>query len=125
MWQGAALDLVILFDVPREIIMVIDHKARARAAWPYLVKQARLQQNITYGSIAGLLGLHHRSARWFLSVIQEYCSANSLPPLQVLVVNKRTGIPGSGYVASKRSEKALQKAIRKTCSFSWPKKAPF
>ena len=105
--------------------MALDHTARARAAWPFLVKQAKLQQYITYGGIANQIGLHHRAVRHFLGIIQEHCAANNLPPLQVLVANKRTGLPGCGYIASKRSGILLLKAKQKTCKYKWPKKAPF
>lgn len=103
----------------------INHVERARAAWTILVKLARKGKKVSYGELSRPLGLHHRSARWFLGVIQEECQRQSLPPIQAIVVNKRTGVPGSGYVATSRQGKSYRKAIRRVHEYAWPKKAPF
>jgi hypothetical protein len=79
----------------------------------------------TYGEISGKIGLHHRSAAYFLGVIQEYCGQNSLPFLNALAVNKGTGLPGKGYTGSPRSYKAHQMELAKVRRKKWPKKAPF
>jgi hypothetical protein len=86
--------------------MKIDHFKRAAQAWPILAKQANKKgKPFTYGELCSKLGLHHRAAGWFLGVIQRYCYQEGLPPLQALAVNKRTGLPGSGYVGSSRNQK--------------------
>ena len=51
---------------------------------------------LTYGELCMRLGLHHRAAAWMLALIQDWCSRERLPPLQALVVNARTRLPGSG-----------------------------
>lgn len=105
--------------------MSVDHFARAKKAWPYLVKRAeRGDPPFTYGELSALLGLHHRSARWFLGVIQEYCRRHKLPPLQALAVNKKTGLPGSGYVGSPRTTAEHKHALKRVRSKKWPSKAP-
>lgn len=107
--------------------MAIDHHARARKAWRQLVKCARAKQGnlISYGKLAGEQGLHHRSASWFLGVIQEYCADQNLPPLQALAVNRRTMLPGAGYRGSPTTAKLHQRAVKKVRSFAWPMRAPF
>lgn len=103
----------------------IDHVARARAAWKPLYKLARKGGCISYGALTKPLGLHHRSARWFLGVIQEECRRQNFPPLQAIVVNKQTGAPGAGYVATGRQGKTYRKAVQRVHKYRWPKKAPF
>jgi hypothetical protein len=102
------------------------HERRARRAWPLLVKRAASgRPPFTYGELAGRLGLHHRSAAWFLGVIQRYCRENNLPPLQALAVNARTKIPGGGYHGSARTVRAHAQALAAVRKAPWPNKAPF
>ena len=103
----------------------IDQRARARRAWPRLVDVSRRRGRITYGALAAALGLHHRAASWFLGEIQRYCRDQGLPPLQALAVNRRTKLPGTGYVASARSGAAYQRALDRVYVFRRPKRAPF
>ncbi len=103
----------------------IDHKQRARAAWPNLAQIAVDGGKTPYSEVARSLGLHHRSARWFLGVIQTECEARGLPPLQAIVVNKQTGFPGKGYIASSRKGKQYKAALALVHAYDWPKTAPF
>jgi hypothetical protein len=104
---------------------MIDHSARARKAWPFLARKANNGGGpFTYKELCDKLGLHHRAAGFFLGVIQEHCRENYLPPLQALVVNKKTRLPGSGYYGSKRNKANHQKALNKVRDKNWPTKAP-
>lgn len=105
--------------------MAIAHKKRARKAWPHLVKVARSKtvDRVNYGQLCAKLGLHHRSAQWFLGVIQTYCRRNGLPRLQAIAVNKRTRIPGAGYETS-RTKKGHSAELKRVRNFKWPKQAP-
>lgn len=103
----------------------IDHVARARQAWKILRKRARKGNLITYGELSGRMGLHPRSARWFLGVIQEECRQQRLPPLQAIAVNKATGVPGIGYDATERQGKKYRKAVKQVHSRNWKEEAPF
>lgn len=106
--------------------MAIDHEARARKAWPYLVARAsKAQPPFSYGELSAKLGFHHRAAQWFLGVIQTQCRAQRLPPLQSLVVNCKTRLPGSGYYGSQRTHAAHARALALVYSEKWSKKAPF
>lgn len=106
--------------------MTVDHVARARKAWPHLVRLAPKMSPCTYGEISEKIGVHWRAAAHFLSVIQEHCRNEDLPPLQALVVNKASRLPGSGYVGSSRTHAAHQRALRKIGEYRrWPPKAPF
>ncbi|EKO3657008.1 MULTISPECIES: hypothetical protein [unclassified Vibrio] len=102
--------------------MAIDHFARAKKAWPILINRAQTTcEPFTYKEISNLIGLHHRAARWFLSEIQEFCNENELAPLQALVVNKRTRLPGEGYYGSAITPEAHRKALKKVRKEKWAK----
>jgi len=89
-----------------------NHKVRARLVWPILVGLAKAEKPpLTYGQLSGMLGLHPRSAQWFLGVIQAYCKNKNMPPLQALVVSKATGVPGPGYIGSSRSPAKHAQAV--------------
>jgi hypothetical protein len=105
--------------------MNIDHISRAKSAWPLLVRRARENgPPYTYGELCAELGLHHRAASWFLGVIQNYCKRHHLPPLQALAVNKKTRLPGGGYVGSPRTQAAHNLALSKVFKEKWSSKAP-
>ncbi len=88
------------------------HTLRARKAWPILVRRVKSgNRPYTYRELTEKMCLHWRSASWFLGVIQRYCRAKRLPPLQAFAVNSITRIPGEGYNGSPRSRKAHAKAV--------------
>jgi putative restriction endonuclease len=104
----------------------VDQFERASRAWPILVKYAKNRQSITYGQLADKMGIHHRVCRFFLGLIQDHCNTNKLLPLQSLVVNKRTRIPGDGYIASSRKLREIQKTQDKVFNYAWNRiKNPF
>jgi hypothetical protein len=109
----------------KENSMAVDHQERASRAWPLLVARARSPEPpFTYGELSGLLGLHHRSAQWFLGVIQSYCKRHRLPSLQALAVNKKTRVPGRGYSGSDRSKTRHAKEVQRVKEANWPLQPP-
>jgi hypothetical protein len=107
-------------------IVHIDHFKRARAAWPYLIDRAvNGMSPYTYREICDEIGVHWRSAQHFLAIIRRHCSANGLPPLQVLVVNAATRLPGQGCAGTPRTLRAHQDAMRAVYAHRWPIAAPF
>lgn len=108
--------------------MAIDHKQRARRAWPYLVKRASTTFppfTYTYGELSAKIGVHHRAAGRFLDVIQRKCRREKWPFLNALAVAKGTGLPGKGYNGSPRSHAAHQRMIARVRARKWPLRAPF
>jgi len=104
----------------------VDQFERAERAWTILVKLAEERRSITYGELAEIMGVHPRVCRYFLGLIQDHCSKRSLPPLQSLVVNKRTGLPGGGYTGSPRDHHQIENAQNKVYDYQWKKiKNPF
>src|SRR5207244_11126234 len=71
---------------------------RVYRAWNILTECARQQTPITYKQLGDELGMHHRPVRFILGAIQDYCLAERLPPLTILVINQK-GRPGSGFIA--------------------------
>lgn len=76
----------------------VNQVERASRAWPVLATVAKSGKTITYGELAKVLGIHHRPIRYVLGVLQDYCLAEGLPPLTILVVNQ-SGEPGPGFIA--------------------------
>jgi hypothetical protein len=75
--------------------MAVDQKQRAKMTWSILVSLAITKGNpTTYKELAASLNLHWRVLSWPLGKIQHFCHKNNLPPLQALVVNSKTGLPG-------------------------------
>lgn len=78
----------------------------AMAMLPILVRQARSQHPLTYGDLARELGMkHHRpvqkAAGWIAHALDEIgrlrgWTRRPPPPLQSLIVNKATRLPGEG-----------------------------
>lgn len=66
--------------------------------WPILVQAAQDRQPVKYGAIGRRLGIHHRNVRHALGKIHDYCLAENLPPLTILVENWK-GEVGKGFYA--------------------------
>jgi putative restriction endonuclease len=71
----------------------------AARLWPYLVKEAGQRKTIYYADVAKILRIHHRSVRYVLEQILNYCIGTEKPLLTALVVTKATGRPGSGIAS--------------------------
>lgn len=77
------------------------YQQRARAALPLLVGQARMRKEIVYSDLAPQLGMSNaRNLNYVLGYIGQALQSLSeewdecIPPIQCLVVSKRTGLPG-------------------------------
>lgn len=79
------------------------YQVRARQALPILVRQAKAEQSIFYSDLAAELGMPNpRNLNYVLGTIGNALKELSkkwrteIPPIQCLVINKHTGIPGEG-----------------------------
>jgi len=72
---------------------------------------------ITYGDLAAQIGIHHRAIRYVLSVVQDYCMQEGLPPLTILAVNAETGNPGHGFIAWDMDD--LERGRAEVSAFRW------
>jgi len=85
---------------------------RAAQIWPLLTFAASMHLTLTYGKLAQLIGgMPPALGRW-MEPIQSYCLINNLPPLTVLVVSERTGVPGTGFVAAADVPEAQARVFR-------------
>lgn len=80
------------------------YQERARAALPLLIRQAKAEQPIYYSDLAEELDMPNpRNLNYVLGFIGEALLKLSkqwkteIPPVQSIVVNKTTGIPGEGF----------------------------
>jgi len=72
---------------------------RASQIWPILTLTAANKQILTYDFLAKLIGVPPPALGQLLEPIQSYCLVKKLPPLTILVVSKKTGLPGSSFSA--------------------------
>lgn len=88
---------------------------RAAQIWPVLAFAASNRQTITYPTLARLIGVHQAGLGQLLEPIQSYCLVRALPPLTILVVKSKSGMPGTGFVAAADIPKHQQEVF----NFSW------
>ena len=74
------------------------YQQRARGAFPILVRQAKSETPIAYSDLAAELGMNPRNLNHVLGVIGQTIEAlsgslGSIPPIQLLAVQKNKGIP--------------------------------
>jgi hypothetical protein len=79
------------------------YQKRARAALPLLVRQAYAGSPLRYGELAAELGMPNpRNLNYVLGSIGQAIKNLSelwrqdVPPIQAIVINKNTGLPGEG-----------------------------
>lgn len=84
------------------------YHVRARKAFPLLVRQAWAGKPIYYSDLAEELGMPNaRNLNYVLGCIgnaiielsRKKLKGNKIPPIQCLVINKTTKLPGSGFDA--------------------------
>ncbi|UCZ75424.1 hypothetical protein LHK94_20960 [Dickeya zeae] len=99
------------------------YQERARAALPLLVRQAAAAQPIVYSALAEELGMPNpRNLNYVLGSIGQAMVRLSkkwktkIPPIQCLVVNKKTGLPGEGmdwFLTTKEDKEDFEKLPRR------------
>lgn len=99
----------------------VNQEERAYKAWNVLIKIAQTKKRkISYKKLGDAIQIHHRAVRFVLSLIQDYCMENGLPPLTILVINKSTGKPGHGFIAWDFD--AIEEGINEVLSENWKEK---
>ena len=103
-------------------IIMTKTEARAHQIWAVLTYAASKSHVITYYELDKATGLVAGGMGNALSLVQEYCKHNKLPPITALVVNDKTGKPTNwGTTDMKRWPRVL----RKIFTHKWDrKKAP-
>lgn len=90
---------------------------RSSQIWAVLAWAARSRQNITYGQLAKATGVFTGGLGACLEPIQSYCLLKQLPPLTVLVVQERSGMPGYGFTGASAGELAQAQSL--VFAFDW------
>lgn len=90
---------------------------KARMAWSYLTHKATLSATVTYTDVANHIGTTPRHVKHALGPIQDFCLDSNLPPLTVIVVDKNTGKPGTGFIAWDMSD--LNSADQAVFMYPW------
>ena len=92
------------------------YQERARRALPILVRQAKARQPITYSDLAKELGMANpRNLNFVLGSVGETLKALSrkwneeIPLINMLVINKMTGRPGTGIGLFVGGQEAFEK----------------
>jgi putative restriction endonuclease len=80
--------------------MASNYEFSASKAWEILGSLAQRKKCITYGELGEAIGVHWRQVNHVLGLLQDYCIDNDFPPITILVVNKATGVPGTGFIAT-------------------------
>ena len=94
----------------------INQFERAYRAWPILARVAHNKERIKYGELAKELQIHHRPVKYVLEEIQNYCLYEKLPPLTILVENKK-GMVGKGFIAWDIDD--LDTGLQKVYALDW------
>lgn len=88
---------------------------RAAQIWPVLALAAHNRQVLTYSLLAKLTGMAQPGIGQCLEPIQSYCLLKNLPPLTILVVSEKSGMPGAGFIAAQDIPRTQQTVF----SFDW------
>ena len=90
----------------------------ASRIWPALTLAARNRQILTYDILAKHIGQIRPALGRCLEPIQSYCLTRTppLPPLTILVVSEKTGLPGSGFIAAQDIPKKQMEVF----AHNWP-----
>ncbi len=96
--------------------MQINQVERAFRAWPILIERAKQERTITYKELGSEIDIHHRTIRYVLGVIQNYCLEEKIPPLTILIVNA-SGKPGDGFIAY--DLKNFDEGLKEVYDFDW------
>lgn len=90
---------------------------RASQIWAVLALAAAHRQTLTYSQVADATGAFRGGIGQLLEPIQSFCIENRLPPLTILVVQRESGLPGSGFTGATADE--LASAQARVFAFDW------
>jgi hypothetical protein len=85
---------------------------RAAQLWSLLALAAHNRQVLTYSLVAQLTGVARVGLGQCLEPIQSYCLVHGLPPLTILVVSDKSGMPGVGFIAAHDIPRSQQEVFK-------------
>ena len=85
---------------------------RGLQIWQVPIGAAHRRETITYNSLTKLIGMNAPGGMSQpLETVFLYCQRENLPPLTIIVVNKKTGRPGLGSGFEKAGQDAKREAV--------------
>ena len=94
----------------------VNQHQRAAKAWEVLIKVAEKKDFIRYKELGDKIGIHHRTVRFVLAIIQDYCLEYKLPPLTILIGDEN-GMPGKGFTAWDRDN--ISQGKKEVYNYNW------
>jgi hypothetical protein len=92
---------------------------QALLLWPVLALAARNQQILSYSDIQGLTGIDQRGLGKPLCLIHHLCQRLHFPSLNVIVINRDTGLPGEGFPGKDITPEAIFLEQARVFVFDW------
>jgi hypothetical protein len=90
--------------------------------WPVLALAARNQEILSYSDIQGFTGIDQRGLGKPLGLIHRYCERQRFPRLNLIVVNRDTGLPGEGAPIGSMTPEQIFVEQARVFVFDWPSK---
>jgi hypothetical protein len=95
------------------------HPEQAVLLWPLLALAARNQQVLSYADIQGFTGIDQRGLGQPLGLIHHYCERHRHPHLNLIVVNRETGLPGQGVPGKPMTHEEILVEQARVFVFDW------
>ncbi len=90
--------------------------------WPVLALAARNQQILSYSDVQGFTGIDQRGLGTPLGLIHRYCESLHFPRLNLIVVNRDTGLPGEGVPGKSMTPDEILVEQARVFVFDWSSK---
>jgi len=87
--------------------------------WPLLALAARNHQILSYAEVEGLTGIAARGFGQPLGLIHVFCDRRRFPLLNLIVVQRETGLPGEGVPGRAMSPEQYLIEQAKVFVFDW------
>jgi hypothetical protein len=90
--------------------------------WPVLALAARNQQILSYSDVQGFTGIDQRGLGKPLGLIHHYCERERFPRLNLIVVNRETGLSGEGLPGKGMTPEEIFIEQSRVFVFDWSSK---
>jgi hypothetical protein len=90
--------------------------------WPLLALAARNQQILSYSDVQGFTGIVQHGLGQSLGLIHHYCEQQHFPRLNLIVVNRETGLPGEGVPGKEMTPEQIFVEQARVFVFDWSSK---
>ena len=98
------------------------HAEHAALIWPVLALAARTQQLLTYSDVQGFTGIAAQGLGPPLGLIHAYCERRGWPRLNLIVVQRASGLPGEGVPGKGMTDNQILVEQSHVFVFDWSSK---